>query len=229
MPPSQPLPGTCDELGTASALSHGQQSLTGAVSPGDSGCHGGPTVGSAAPSPASALTPRETEARSSPGVSSAEGTSRGGPLLGDRSGAKLAEEGGGGHYGGFGGVGVPSSIATRQCGAGGVVLCPSPPMLPPLSRTDSTDFQESFVTSGVFSVTELIQVSRSEYHRDATTPPNPQLPGHGSVPTAPLSRLRAGAPRNAEPSLSPLSPHSAGGDRHGAKLLPGGAAGPPGL
>lgn len=34
---------------------------------------------------------------------------------------------------------------------------------------DTTDFQESFVTSGVFSVTELIQVSRSECPHPAGT------------------------------------------------------------
>lgn len=34
---------------------------------------------------------------------------------------------------------------------------------------------------------------------------------------------------DAEPLLTPSSPHSAGGDGHGAKFLLGGAAGPPGL
>lgn len=102
------------------------------------------------------------------------------------------------------------------------------PALPSLSHPDSTDFQESFVTSGVFSVTELIQVSRSECH---TVPP-PSCPGAAASPQLPHGRL--GLPSlpaggHCQPPLTLLSPRSAGGDGHGAKLLPRGAAGPSGL
>lgn len=41
----QPLPGPCNELGMALALSYSQQSPTEATALGDSSCHGGPTVG----------------------------------------------------------------------------------------------------------------------------------------------------------------------------------------
>lgn len=44
-PQAQPLPVTCDELGLASALFHGQHSPTGAMSLGDSSCHGVPWWG----------------------------------------------------------------------------------------------------------------------------------------------------------------------------------------
>ena len=119
---------------------------------------------------------------------------------------------------------------TDTCGRGGVTgLCPSvgaqgemwvqraswdPHSCSPLPHADSTDFQESFVTSGVFSVTELIQVSRSECHPRAPSP----------APTLPVPPWGA-----AVPLPMPSSPHSAGGDGHGPKFLPGGAAGPPGL
>lgn len=42
--PSQPLPGTCSELGIALALTCTQQSPTEATALGDSSCHGGPMV-----------------------------------------------------------------------------------------------------------------------------------------------------------------------------------------
>lgn len=93
-------------------------------------------------------------------MSLAEGTSWGGLLL--EQGVEAEQED-------RWGFGVPLSIATRQCRMGGVVLLPPQHVL--LSPADSTDFQESFVTSGVFSVTELIQVSRSECDCDSTAQP----------------------------------------------------------
>lgn len=121
-------------------------------------------------------------------------------------------------------------------GARGQHRAPHPLSAPsPLSCADSTDFQESFVTSGVFSVTELIQVSRSECPGTPQKQTNKQKPFSSTV-VAPGRVLGwAGGrtpvpPRgDAEPLLTPSSPRSAGGDGHGAKFLLGGAAGPPGL
>lgn len=188
--PSQLLPGTCNDLGMASASSHSQQSPVGAVSLGDSSCHGGPIVGVQPPALPVLSAAGKLRHGAAPGCQQLEGTSWGGSLLEEGSGAKLAEEGGQvalrriwGCWGA-----LKHRHKTMRGRRSGPVL---PPALPPLSHADSTDFQESFVTSGVFSVTELIQVSRSECHHDATPP---QLPGHGSILTAPPSQLRAGAP-----------------------------------
>lgn len=164
----------------------------------------------AAPSPASTLSHRETEALSRSRAFSAEGTS-------------------------WGVVSLEQGVEWRlrrwtdgdlgQCRMGGVVLFPPQHAL--LSPADSTDFQESFVTSGVFSVTELIQVSRSECDCDATAQPSSawaqQCPNSPPHPT-----VGWGSPPHQVP-LTPLFPCSTSGDGHRAKLLPGGAAGPPGL
>lgn len=75
--PGKPLPGTCNELGTASASAHSSRpaSHRGRVPWGQQLPWGSRGV-AAAPSPASALSCRETEARSSPGGSLAEGPVR---------------------------------------------------------------------------------------------------------------------------------------------------------
>lgn len=81
----------------------------------------------------------------------------------------------------------------------------------PLSVPDTTDFQESFVTSGVFSVTELIQVSRSECLR----------------PRGPVSAGGWSCEEHAHLTCAVLSSTCSDGNR--TQLLPGRAARPPGL
>lgn len=106
----------------------------------------------------------------------------------------------------------PCSRGTAEKGGGYLGQLTSDSELFP----DTTDFQESFVTSGVFSVTELIQVSRSECPR-----PQP-LHFQGWVG-------HMGPRGSALPIMGSISFSSTCGDWNRTQLLPGRAAGPPGI
>ncbi|KAJ0065588.1 hypothetical protein NL108_013489, partial [Boleophthalmus pectinirostris] len=81
--------------------------------------------------------------------------------------------------------------------------------VPSLCSSDSPDFQENFVTSGVFSVTELVQVSRTPVV--SGTPPSysvGELQGHLAYDLSPAVQLPGGMRR----SLASTS--SSGSKRH---------------
>ncbi|KAJ0032664.1 hypothetical protein NQD34_002745 [Periophthalmus magnuspinnatus] len=83
------------------------------------------------------------------------------------------------------------------------------PCLCPVCSSDSPDFQENFVTSGVFSVTELVQVSRTPVV--SGTPPSysvGELQGHLAYDLSPAVQLPGGMRR----SLASTS--SSGSKRH---------------
>lgn len=100
------------------------------------------------------------------------------------------------------GFGVPSSITTRQCRMGRVVLLPpqhallSPTQIRQTSRKASSppgcSVSPSSSRCPEVSVTVMPQ-------------PNPRLPGHSSIPTAPPHHSGLGLPSPPSPSDPPLS------------------------